>query len=169
MEKSEEHFTAKDRKPRRRPFQWDLASIEIRRENLFIVALVSPCAAIALQNLVQCWKRLCIHRFRGFPQIIADFYSNFSRSPATLLTPWRHSAWECRRDLPLHLVPIKYFKQALLLAPGRDLFFMSIGVAYIQLGENERGIRFLERAANTSPKNGRIRKNLEAAYQWVRN
>jgi tetratricopeptide (TPR) repeat protein len=64
---------------------------------------------------------------------------------------------------------IKYYKQALLLAPGSDLFFMSIGVAYIQLGESVRGIRFLERAANTSPKNGRIRKNLEAAYQWVRN
>ncbi len=64
---------------------------------------------------------------------------------------------------------IKYYKQALLLASGSDLFFMSIGVAYIQLGENERGIRFLERAANTSPKNGRIRKNLEAAYQWVQN
>ncbi|PYV39179.1 MAG: hypothetical protein DMG09_09830 [Acidobacteria bacterium] len=43
---------------------------------------------------------------------------------------------------------------------------MSIGVAYIQLGEKERGIRFLERSAQISPKVGRIRRNLESARAY---
>lgn len=58
---------------------------------------------------------------------------------------------------------IRYYRQALQLAPGGDLFLMSVGVAYVQLGEKERGLRFLERAAEISPTNGRIRRNLEAA------
>lgn len=58
---------------------------------------------------------------------------------------------------------LKYYKKALLKAPGGDLFLMSIGVCYVQLGEKERGIRFLERAARITPKNGRIQRNLEAA------
>ncbi len=61
---------------------------------------------------------------------------------------------------------IKYYKQALVLAPGGDFFLMSIGVAYVQLGEKERGIRFLERAAQISPKIGRIRRNLESARAY---
>ena len=58
---------------------------------------------------------------------------------------------------------LRYYKKALLLAPGGDLFLMSVGVAYVQLGEKERGIRFLERAAGITPTNGRIKKNLQAA------
>jgi tetratricopeptide (TPR) repeat protein len=61
---------------------------------------------------------------------------------------------------------IKYYKQALVLAPGGDFFLMSIGVAYVQLGEKERGIRFLERAVQISPKNGRIRRNLDRARDY---
>jgi len=61
---------------------------------------------------------------------------------------------------------IKYYKQALVLAPGGDFFLMTIGVAYVQLGEKERGIRFLERAAQISPKVGRIRRNLENARAY---
>ncbi len=58
---------------------------------------------------------------------------------------------------------LKYYKRALLMAPGGDLFLMSIGVCYVQMGEKERGLRFLERAAKISPINGRIRKNLRIA------
>jgi tetratricopeptide (TPR) repeat protein len=58
---------------------------------------------------------------------------------------------------------ISFYKQALVLAPGGDLFLMSVGVAYVRLGQKERGLRFLERAARLSPSNGRIQKNLQAA------
>ena len=58
---------------------------------------------------------------------------------------------------------IKYYKKALVKAPGGDLFLMSIGVAYIQLGQKDLGVRYLERAAAISPNNGRIRRNLQAA------
>ena len=56
---------------------------------------------------------------------------------------------------------IRHYKEALRLAPGCDLFLMSIGVGYAQMGQKARGIRFLERAAQISPGNMRIRKNLE--------
>jgi tetratricopeptide (TPR) repeat protein len=58
---------------------------------------------------------------------------------------------------------VLFYKQALTLAPGEDLFLMSVGVAYVQLGQKERGLRFLERAARVSPTNGRIQRNLLAA------
>jgi tetratricopeptide (TPR) repeat protein len=58
---------------------------------------------------------------------------------------------------------VHFYKQALLLAPGGDLFLMSVGVGYVQMGENDRGLRFLQRAAQLSPTNGRIRRNLEKA------
>ena len=56
---------------------------------------------------------------------------------------------------------IRYYQQALLLAPGCDLLLMSVGVAYAQAGETATGLRYLERAAQLSPGNTRIRKNLE--------
>lgn len=56
---------------------------------------------------------------------------------------------------------IRYYKEALLLAPGCDLFLMSIGVCYAQVGRKAKGLRYLERAAQISPGNTRIRKNLE--------
>gem|GEM_PF-1770858 len=55
---------------------------------------------------------------------------------------------------------INYYKQALKLAPGCDLYLMSIGSAYVMIGQKERGIRYLERAAEISPGNKRIRENL---------
>ncbi len=58
---------------------------------------------------------------------------------------------------------VLFYKQALTLAPGGDLFLMSVGVGYVQLGQKERGLRFLERAARLSPTNGRIQRNLQAA------
>lgn len=61
---------------------------------------------------------------------------------------------------------IRFYKLALVLAPGGDLFLMSIGVAFVQLGQKERGLRFLEYAARLSPKNGRIQRNLQAARKY---
>lgn len=58
---------------------------------------------------------------------------------------------------------IKYYKEALNMAPGCDLFLMSIGVAYVELGEKSKGIKYLERAAEISPGNNRIRENLDHA------
>lgn len=60
---------------------------------------------------------------------------------------------------------IKHYKKALHHAPGCDLFLMSIGVAYFQLGEKSKGIKYLERAAEISPGNNRIRENLDHARE----
>jgi tetratricopeptide (TPR) repeat protein len=57
---------------------------------------------------------------------------------------------------------IRYYKKALDLAPGCDLFLMSIGSAYAWLGEKKKAITYLERAAGISPGNSRIRNNLNA-------
>lgn len=58
---------------------------------------------------------------------------------------------------------IQYYKRALELAPGCDLFLMSIGASYAQLGQKEKAIQFLQRAAQISPGNSRIRDNLNNA------
>jgi hypothetical protein len=42
---------------------------------------------------------------------------------------------------------------------------MSIGVGYVELGEKAKGIRYLERAAQISPGNTRIKDNLAKARQ----
>lgn len=55
---------------------------------------------------------------------------------------------------------IQHYKKALELAPGCDLFLMSIGVCYTQVGQKERAIRYLQRASQISPTNSRIRENL---------
>jgi tetratricopeptide (TPR) repeat protein len=57
---------------------------------------------------------------------------------------------------------IRHYREALRMAPGCDLFLMSIGVCYAQLGDHARGLRYLERAAEISPDSDRIRDNLEA-------
>jgi len=56
---------------------------------------------------------------------------------------------------------IQQYKRALELAPGCDLFLMSIGVGYANLGQKAKGLRYLERAAQISPGNARIRDNLD--------
>lgn len=56
---------------------------------------------------------------------------------------------------------IRYYKEALHLAPGCDLFLMSIGVCYAEVGQKAKGLRYLERAAQISPDNTRVRENLD--------
>jgi tetratricopeptide (TPR) repeat protein len=55
---------------------------------------------------------------------------------------------------------IHYYKQALRMAPGCDLYLMSIGSAYAQLSNKDKAIQYLKRAAQISPGNSRIRENL---------
>ncbi len=62
-----------------------------------------------------------------------------------------------------HEESIRHYKNALEFAPGCDLFLMSIGASDAHLGEKERGILYLERAAQISPGNTRIRDNLANA------
>lgn len=56
---------------------------------------------------------------------------------------------------------IQHYEKALELAPGCDLFLMSVGIGYAQLGQKAKGLRYLERAAQISPGNARIRDNLD--------
>lgn len=56
---------------------------------------------------------------------------------------------------------MQHYKKALELAPGCDLFLMSIGVCYAQLGQKGKAIQYLERAAQISPGSSRIRENLD--------
>ena len=58
---------------------------------------------------------------------------------------------------------IQQYKIALELAPGCDLFLMSIGVGYANLGQKAKAVLYLERAAQVSPGNSRIRDNLNNA------
>jgi tetratricopeptide (TPR) repeat protein len=62
-----------------------------------------------------------------------------------------------------HEESIRHYKNALELAPGCDLFLMSVGASYAHLGQKARAIRYLERAAQISPGNTRIRDNLANA------
>lgn len=109
--------------------------------------------------------------------IIAEYYDTADNYRREYKTTWGDIVWAKKVEKIVDIAydagrrgqyyeSIKYYKQALLLAPGSDLFLMSIGVAYVQVGEKERGIRFLEKAASISPKNSRIRRNLEAAQGY---
>lgn len=60
---------------------------------------------------------------------------------------------------------ILHYKKALELAPGCDLFLMSIGVGYANLRQKAKAVRYLERAAQISPNNLRIRDNLNNAQR----
>ena len=62
-----------------------------------------------------------------------------------------------RRD---HKSALQYYKKALDLAPGCDLYLMSIGSSYAHLGQKSIAIKYLERAAHISPGNHRIQNNL---------
>ena len=60
---------------------------------------------------------------------------------------------------------IQYYKKALELAPGCDLFLMSVGSSYAQLGQKSIALKYLERAAKISPGNARIQNNLNNIKQ----
>jgi tetratricopeptide (TPR) repeat protein len=58
---------------------------------------------------------------------------------------------------------MQQYKIALELAPGCDLFLMSIGACYANLGQKAKAVQYLERAAQISPGNSRIRDTLNNA------
>ena len=60
----------------------------------------------------------------------------------------------------LYDVAIRCYKEALGLAPGCDLFLMSIGSCYAMLGNVGAGLSYLTRAAELDPDNGVISMNL---------
>lgn len=55
------------------------------------------------------------------------------------------------------------YKEGLRSAPGFPILLMSLGVCYFRIGDRKKGLRYLERAAELSPRDPRIRKNLDAA------
>ena len=60
-----------------------------------------------------------------------------------------------------YLQTIHYYKQALKLAPGCDLYLKSIGTCYAYLGVKEKALQYLQRAVKISPGNARIQANLQ--------
>lgn len=62
---------------------------------------------------------------------------------------------------------IKTYREALRSAPGCDLYLMSIGVLFAQLGLPETGLGYLQRAAELNPTNQRISRNLAAVRSYL--
>jgi tetratricopeptide (TPR) repeat protein len=63
---------------------------------------------------------------------------------------------------------IRLYRKALQHAPDCDLYLMSIGACYANMGEPARGLPYLKRAAKISPDNTRIQHNLAAVKQMLR-
>ena len=67
-----------------------------------------------------------------------------------------------------HSEAIKLYHEALKRAPGCDMYLMSIGCAYANMGELQKGLVYLERAAEISPRNERINRNLSGIRAALR-
>jgi hypothetical protein len=61
------------------------------------------------------------------------------------------------------LEAIAKYREALRYAPGCDVYLMSVGTCYGELGALKEAIRYFERAAQISPDNARIARNLTQA------
>ena len=66
-----------------------------------------------------------------------------------------------------HQAAIRLYREALKLAPGGDMFLMSMGCCYANMGKPRIGIKYLQRAAEISPENQRIRKNLAGVQKLL--
>lgn len=71
----------------------------------------------------------------------------------------RAAAAAARRDFQ---AAIKAYEEALALAPGADIYLMSIGCCYGNMGLLEKGATYLKCAQAISPASNRIRDNLRA-------
>jgi hypothetical protein len=58
---------------------------------------------------------------------------------------------------------IERYRDALQDAPGCDVYLMSMGTCYAELGALRDAVRYFERAAEISPQNSRIARNLAGA------
>ncbi len=63
---------------------------------------------------------------------------------------------------------IKFYEQALRLAPGADIYLMSIGSCYANMGKSSQALIYLKRAHEISPQNERIQMNLRALETVLR-
>ena len=61
-----------------------------------------------------------------------------------------------------YAVAIRFYRQALRLAPGADIYLMSIGSCYANMRKTRDALAYLERAHEISPQNERIHRNLSA-------
>ena len=62
---------------------------------------------------------------------------------------------------------IDLYRKALQQAPDCDLYLMSIGACYANMGQPARGLPYLKRAAKINPDNERIRSNLASVKQML--
>lgn len=74
------------------------------------------------------------------------------------------SAASARENYP---EAIKFYSEALKLAPGCDLYLMSIGCCYGNMGQVRKGLPWVQRAAEISPQNARIQRNLALQKQLL--
>jgi Tetratricopeptide repeat len=58
---------------------------------------------------------------------------------------------------------IERYRDALKEAPGCDVYLMSMGTCYAELGALRDAVRYLERAAQINPQNAQIARNLAGA------
>ena len=63
---------------------------------------------------------------------------------------------------------IQFYEEALALAPGADIYLMSIGCCYGNMGFLEKGATYLQYAQTISPASERIRNNLRALEARLR-
>jgi cytochrome c-type biogenesis protein CcmH/NrfG len=61
------------------------------------------------------------------------------------------------------LEAIERYRDALQEAPGCDVYLMSMGTCYAELGALRDAVRYYERAARISPQNAQIARNLAGA------
>jgi len=62
---------------------------------------------------------------------------------------------------------IELYRQALQQAPDCDLYLMSIGACYANMGKPARGLPYLKRAARINPNNDRIQHNLTSVREML--
>jgi len=62
---------------------------------------------------------------------------------------------------------IELYRQALQQAPDCDLYLMSIGACYANMGQPARGLPYLKRAAKINPNNARIQGNLASVRHML--
>jgi tetratricopeptide (TPR) repeat protein len=66
------------------------------------------------------------------------------------------------------LAALERSRVALERAPGCDVYLLSIGSCYAALGALEKAIRYYERAAQISPQNEKIARNLAATREALK-